>query len=98
MVQAPGLEPGRLAAADFKSAAYTYSATLACWGRSQGSNLLPMVYKAIALPNELDRHYWQTVWVTIPSTKVESLVTSPEVERFILVRPTGFEPVIVGFR
>jgi hypothetical protein len=30
MVQAPGIEPGRLAAADFKSAAATYYATLAC--------------------------------------------------------------------
>ena len=40
---------------------------------------------------------WYTVWVSIPSAQVESLLTTPAVPRCILlVRKVGFEPTLFG--
>ena len=54
MVRARGLEPPRIAALEPKSSVSTNSTMLALfWSPLSDSNQPPMVYKTIALPNEL---------------------------------------------
>ena len=51
MVRLVGLEPTRPKSADFKSAVYTDSTTVANWSDMQDSNLRPSAPKADALPD-----------------------------------------------
>ena len=62
MVRARGLEPPRIAALEPKSSVSTNSTMLALlWSPLSDSNQPPMVYKTIALPNELKGRYLFTL-------------------------------------
>ena len=62
MVRARGLEPPRIAALEPKSSVSTNSTMLALlWSPLSDSNQPPMVYKTIALPNELKGRYLLTL-------------------------------------
>ena len=51
VVLGPGVEPGHLAARDFKSLVSTYFTIRACWWAPRESNTAPTDYESAALTN-----------------------------------------------